>query len=106
MRLLLDECVHELLARDLPGYEVATVTDAGLKGFKNGELLKAASGKFDVLITIDKVMKYQQNLNSLPMTILLLHTRTNRLEHLQELIPAALEALPTLGKSEFREVHR
>ena len=54
MKLLLDECVTHSLRRDLEGHEVHTVEDAGLKGLENGELLKAAAGVYEVLITVDQ----------------------------------------------------
>ena len=54
MRVLLDECVTRYLKRDLPGHEVFTVEEAGFKGMKNGHLLQAAAGRYDVLITVDQ----------------------------------------------------
>lgn len=60
MKLLLDECVTHRLRRDLAGHEVHTVQDAGLKGLENGELLKAAAGVYEVLVTVDQNIPYQQ----------------------------------------------
>ena len=54
MKLLLDECVTRSLRRDLAGMKSHTVRDAGLKGLENGELLKAAAGVYDVLVTVDQ----------------------------------------------------
>jgi Domain of unknown function (DUF5615) len=54
MKLLLDECVTRHLKRDLTGHEVHTVEEAGFKGLENGDLLKAASGVYEVLITVDQ----------------------------------------------------
>ena len=54
MKLLLDECIPKRLRLDFPGHEVITVEEAGLTGLKNGELLSAASVRFDVLITVDQ----------------------------------------------------
>ena len=51
MKLLLDECVVRDLKRDLAGHEVLTVVEAGFGGLENGQLLRAAAGKYDVLIT-------------------------------------------------------
>lgn len=62
MRLLLDECVPRRLKRDFVGYDVSTVEDAGLKGLKNGRLLQAASGQFDVLVTVDRNLIRQHNI--------------------------------------------
>ena len=60
MKLLLDECVTRHLKRDLAGHEVHTVEEAGFKGLENGDLLKAASGIYEVLITVDQNLPYQQ----------------------------------------------
>ena len=54
MKLLLDECVTRYRKRDLIGHDVSTVDEAGFKGLKNGALLRAADGNFDVLVTVDK----------------------------------------------------
>ncbi|WP_250123783.1 DUF5615 family PIN-like protein [Chroococcidiopsis sp. CCMEE 29] len=54
MKLLLDECVPQGIRQDFPQYEVSTVTEAGFKGLKDRDLLTQATGKFDVLITVDQ----------------------------------------------------
>ena len=51
MKLLFDECLPKRLKYDFHGHEAFTVDDAGFKGLENGDLLKAASGRFDVFIT-------------------------------------------------------
>ena len=60
--MLLDECCPAPLKDAFTGIDVFTVETAGLKGTKNGDLLKAAEASFDVLITADKSLRYQQNL--------------------------------------------
>ena len=87
MKLLLDECVTHSLRRDLAGHEVHTVEGAGLKGLENGELLKAAVGVYDVLITVDQNIPYQQNLCGLPIAILILAARRNSYARLKPLMP-------------------
>lgn len=69
MRVLLDECCPKPLLKALSPLEVHTVEMAGLKGFKNGELLKAAEGRFEVLVTADKNLRYQQNLKGRTIAI-------------------------------------
>ena len=54
MKLLLDECVTRRLKREFANHEVHTVDEAGFKGLENGDLLKAASGKYEVLVTVDR----------------------------------------------------
>lgn len=96
MKLLLDECVTRYLKRDLIGHDVSTVDEAGFKGLKNGALLRAADGNFDVLVTVDKSIRHQQNLQSFQIAVLLLNASTNKYEDLQPLVPHALEAIKTV----------
>lgn len=96
MKLLLDECVTRHLKRDLASHDVHTVEDAGFKGLENGELLKAASGAYDVLITVDRNIPYQQNIVGLNIVILILAAKRNSYVRLKPLIPRALSALDTV----------
>lgn len=96
MKLLLDECLPRRLKRTLLGHEIFTVDDAGLKGLKNGELLQAASGQFQVLITVDRNIPAQQNLAVLQIALMIMRAKTNRFEHLEPLIPQALATLETI----------
>src|SRR5262249_8441408 len=100
MKLLLDECMPWRLKREFIGHEVFTVEDAGFKGLKNGQLLEAASGHFDVLVTVDKSIPDQQKLSSFKIALLILHAKTNRYEDFQPLIPQALIALQTIQLGE------
>ncbi|MEK6410184.1 MAG: DUF5615 family PIN-like protein [Acidobacteriota bacterium] len=104
MKLLLDECVTRYLKRDFIGHDVSTVDEASFKGLKNGALLRAADGKFDVLVTVDKSIRHQQNLQSFQIAVLLLVARTNKYEHLKPLVPQALEALKSLKPGTFARV--
>lgn len=93
MKLLLDECTPSVLKDDLVGHEAATVDEAGFKGLKNGRLLRAAAGRFDVLVTVDKSLPSQQNVAALGVAVLLLRAKSNRYEDLKPLVPQALAAL-------------
>ncbi len=62
MRILLDESLPRKLALEFSGHEVQTVQKHGWSGLKNGELLRRASAEFDVLVTGDQNIEYQQNL--------------------------------------------
>ena len=79
MRVLLDECVPRKLGRELAGHEVSTVTGRGWSGVKNGKLLALAEAEFDVFLTVDQNLKYQQNLKTFHIGIVLLTARNNRL---------------------------
>lgn len=104
MRLLFDECVPEPLRNRFIGHEVTTVEESGFKGLKNGALLRAAAGDFDVLITVDKGFEYQQNRKNLPVAVLLLRARTNDIDDLEMVVPKALGALKSLSPCEFRKI--
>ena len=63
MKLLLDECVPRKLKNHLPAIDCQTVPEASLAGKKNGELLRLAElAGFEVLLTVDQGIEYQQNL--------------------------------------------
>jgi hypothetical protein len=64
MQLLFDECTPKRLTNYFPGHHIQTVTEAGLNGSKNGQLLRAAVEMgFDVLVTVDQRLRFQQNLS-------------------------------------------
>ena len=79
MRILLDENLDWRLGRDLPGHTVESVPLIGWAGLKNGALLTEAEKRFDVLLTMDSNMVYQQNLSSFHIAVLALKARSNRL---------------------------
>ena len=93
MRVLLDECVDWRLARDLVGNEVKTAQQMGWATIANGELLRLASRDFDVFVTVDRNLSFQQNAGSFSVAIVVLHGRTNRLADLKPLVPALLAAI-------------
>jgi hypothetical protein len=69
-------------------------------------LLAAASNEYDVLITVDKNLRYQQNEAALPMSVVLLSAYSNRVEDLEPLAEDARLILTTIGKGEFIEIER
>ncbi len=103
-KLLLDECINWRLLRNLPEYPVKTVRQMGWSGLKNGELLIKAQNKFDVLITIDKNLKYQQNFVKYDIALIVLDVFINDLEHLLPLINQIKEHLLTIKVHEIRIV--
>jgi hypothetical protein len=94
MRVLLDECVPRALRSDIPGYQVETVAEAGWAGVKNGELLRLAASKFDLLVTVDRNLAYQQNFASLALAVVVVHAPSNDVAVLRPLMPAVLAAIP------------
>ena len=101
MRVLLDECVPRKLRRELTAHEVLTVTERGWSGIENGELLALAEAEFDVFLTVDQNLKYQQNLASFNIGLILLVARNNGFKALSPLMPRVREALETIKRGNF-----
>ncbi|MGZ8844077.1 MAG: DUF5615 family PIN-like protein [Pyrinomonadaceae bacterium] len=96
MKLLLDECVTRFVKRELAGHDVQTVEEAGFKGFENGDLIKTAAGLFEVLITVDRNIPFQQNIAGLNIAILVLAAKRNSYARLKPLLPRAMSALESI----------
>ena len=103
MRILLDECVPSRFRRQLQGHDVRTVPEMGWASFKNGALLAVASGKFEVLVTTDQRLIYQQNVPAFDIALVVLVARRNKLEFLLPLVP---QLVNVLGEIKPGEVHR
>jgi len=82
MKVLLDECVPRKLKREIANHEVVTVTEEGWSGVKNGELLNLAATEFDIFLTVDQNLSFQQNLKNFDIGIILMVARNNRLKTL------------------------
>ncbi|HYW42547.1 MAG TPA: DUF5615 family PIN-like protein [Bryobacteraceae bacterium] len=93
MRLLIDECLPRALKRLLSEHECRTVQEMSWSGKKNGELLSLAEREFDVIVTIDQSIEYEQNFANRSIALLVLCARSNQIEDLEPAIPAALAAL-------------
>ncbi len=104
MKLLLDECIDRRLAKDLGEHDVKTVPQMGWAGIKNGALLALAEKDFDVFITVDRNLAFQQNLPRFNIAVLVLHTTSNRLADLKPLAPKILSTLPTLIRGEAKHI--
>ena len=100
MKILLDECIDRRLARDLQGHTVKTAPQMGWAGIKNGRLLALAENEFDVFVTVDRNLSFQQHLPKFKIAVLVLSARSNRLADLQPLVPAMLAIFPTLKAGE------
>lgn len=83
MKILLDECVTKRLKRHLKDYEVFTVTEMRWNGLKNGNLLtQCEANDFDILLTIDKNLMFQQNLDKYKVAIVVFNSATSKIEEL------------------------
>jgi len=96
MRILLDENLDWRLKRSLPGHEIESVQKNGWAGTKNGELLALADQAFDVFVTMDGNIEFQQNYARLRLAIVALRARSNRLRDTEPLMPKVLALLPVL----------
>src|ERR1700735_3330344 len=91
MRILIDECIDERFRNYLPRHDCRTARDAGLAGLKNGELLAAAeTARFDVFLTADQSIEYQQKLTGRNIAIIIFRARLNRFRDLLPHVPACL----------------
>lgn len=102
MKILVDESLPRALKRALPDYEVWTVQEMGWTGSKNGDLLRMAEPLFDVFLTSDKNLRYQQNLAGCRLTIVVFPS--NRLTYVLRLAPELLALLPRLRPGQFVEL--
>lgn len=94
MRVLLDEQLPRHLARELRGHDVTTVQQKGWAGLKNGDLLRsAADAGFEVFVTADSNLEFQQNLSQARLGVILLIAPSNALEDLLPLVSGLLTAI-------------
>jgi predicted nuclease of predicted toxin-antitoxin system len=104
MRILLDESVPARLAALLTGHQVASVRQRGWTSTKNGQLLMLEADEFDVLITADRGFEYQQNPATLPIAVLIVIAKSNRMEHMAPAVPSILDALPRLTAKALHKI--
>ena len=100
MKILLDECIDRKFIRELSGHQVKTVPQMGWAGIKNGQLLALAEAEFDVFITVDRNLSFQQNLPQFDMAVIVLHALSNRLADLKPLAPQILAILDNVIKGQ------
>jgi predicted nuclease of predicted toxin-antitoxin system len=94
MRILLDECVPWPMHRLLTNHSCANVQAQGWSGLKNGELLRLAETDFELFITSDQNIRYQQNLAGRKIAVLELSTNDiERIEAAASLIPDAVDKI-------------
>lgn len=96
MRILLDESLPIELRYEIPGHDVHYVREMGWSGLRNGELLRRAETSFEVFLTADQNLEYQQNLEHLPVAVVVLIARSNRIEQLRPLLSRLLNVLASL----------
>jgi hypothetical protein len=102
VKLLLDENLPHQLRLELPGHEVFTTAYMAWSGIENGELLRLAAGAgFDAVVTNDRGLEYQQNLDDLPLAVIVLLAKANTIEAVRPLCGELLAILTRLRPREF-----
>ncbi|PYS61474.1 MAG: hypothetical protein DMF74_16315 [Acidobacteria bacterium] len=104
MRILLDENLDWRLERDLPGHSVESVPRIGWAGITNGELIRRAEGRFEVLITMDTGLRHQLNITQRNVAVIVLRARSNRLADTRPLMTRVLALLETITSGTIETV--
>ena len=103
MRILLDECVPWLMHRLLASHSCTSVQAQGWSGIRNGDLLQRAEADFDLFITSDQNIRYQQNLAD--RRIAILELSTNDLRRIQAASALIEDAVGRIQPSEFKRLN-
>ena len=98
MNVLLDEDMPHPFRHHLPGHDVRTVDYMGWQSTVNGALFALARNDFDVLVTLDQKIPYQQNLTALDVAVIILIAGKGRIEDLIPLAPQVLEVIPIVRR--------
>jgi hypothetical protein len=91
-RVLLDECIDWRLAEHLHPHEVRSVSKIGWAGITSGELLRRAEEAFEVFVTVDRNLSFQQPIVDFGIAVVVLAAKSNRLRDLLPLVPRLLTA--------------
>ncbi|MBW4677439.1 MAG: DUF5615 family PIN-like protein [Desmonostoc geniculatum HA4340-LM1] len=102
MKIILDENLPKALKRYLSAYEVTTVQEQGWAGVKNGELMVRIDGAYDIFLTSDKNLKYQQNLTG--RSIAIIELPTNRLKLLTTIVDKILAEVESISLGMYVEI--
>jgi predicted nuclease of predicted toxin-antitoxin system len=105
MRILIDECLNWRLARALTGHYAISVQKMGWDGLTNGELLALAEREFDVFLTGDRNLSFQQDVIQYAIAVVVLHAASSQLHHTLPLIAKVLMALPSLKPGQVVDVY-
>jgi predicted nuclease of predicted toxin-antitoxin system len=104
MRILLDHCMDRRFRRFLPSHQVRTTREMRWDSLENGDLLDQAQGVFDVLLTVDQNMQYQQTIAGRSIALVVLVSPDTRLAALALLVPELDRVLPTVVPGNVYEV--
>jgi hypothetical protein len=99
VKILLDECVPKRLAKEFP-FPVSTVQQLKLSGLDNGKLLKAIEDQFDVLVTVDQNLPFQQNIQKLDIAVVVIRAPSNRYNDILPIIHECIDLIPDITSGE------
>ena len=102
MKILLDEGVPDIIQKRLTEYSISTVEEMGLRGVKNGALLDFMIGRFRILVTTDKNLPHQQNLQQHQLSAIILPA--NDVPSVIKLLPQIEAAIKTISSGEYRQL--
>jgi len=105
VRILIDECLNWRLAPALTGHYAVSVHKLGWSGIKNGELLARAEREFDLFVTGDLNLSFQQHVAKFKIAVIVLHANGTQLHHTLALVPKVLALLPTLKPGQVVDVY-
>ena len=106
MKVLLDECVDARLVGHFTEFEFHTVHDHGWSGITNGRLLTLAQAEFDVFVTVDRNLAFQQNIPKFSLAVILVYSVSNRLSDLIPLVPEIQRLIPVANRGSVTYVGR
>ncbi|HXF04724.1 MAG TPA: DUF5615 family PIN-like protein [Blastocatellia bacterium] len=105
MKILFDHCVAKPLKKEFPHHEIKTVREMGWQALKNGELLdQAQEAGFEVLLTVDQNLRYQQNLQGRSIAVVVMVAGGITLEDLRPLVPVVERTLVNVQPGQVYEV--
>jgi predicted nuclease of predicted toxin-antitoxin system len=96
MRILIDECLDWRLGRALTGHECVSVQKMGWSGITNGKLLALAQDEFEVFLTADRNLSFQQNTTKFQIAVVVLVAGSTQLAKTLPRMPQVLALLPEL----------
>ena len=105
MRILIDECLDWRLCRAVTAHDCVSVQKMGWGGRANGALLEKAAQEFDVFLTGDRNLTFQQDLHRFAIAVVVLHAPSTQLRDTQPLMPKVLELLPTVRRGEVIDIY-
>jgi len=104
MKILLDECIDHRFSFELAEHDVKTVSFMEWNALQNGALLKQAEQEFEIFVTVDVNIRFQQNLANIDLAVIILRPIRNKLRFLIDLTPQIKDVLITINSGDVRTI--